>query len=125
VETPILVAIVTGIPGLIAAFMVFRSSGKATNVNDKAQELGWVKELRQDALDTRRELDSCQEQLQSMRRQLAAVTREAEHWISEYRFLHRTIWRDSITIDRLRETIGPPPPDTPPAGSNNGSRMIR
>jgi hypothetical protein len=123
VETPILVAMITGLPGLFAAFMVFRSSSRATNVNEKAQELGWVKELRQDAIDTRKEMEGLQDQVQTLRRQLATVSREAEFWITEYRTLHRTIWRDGVDIGRLRQFVGPLPPDPPLGGHTNGGRL--
>lgn len=93
----------------LGAFFAYRSSGAANDVSAKANELGWVKELRQDAIDTRREMDACQIQVTQLRRQLAVVTREAEHWVAEFRFIHRTVWRDGVTIERLREILGPPP----------------
>ncbi len=120
-DIAIVVAIITGIPGLIAAVMVYRQAGKANDANAKAQELGWVKELRQDALDTRKEMEALQDQVMNLRRQLATVTREAEHWISEYQFLHRTIWRETTSVERLRELVGPPPQD-PPLANPNGHR---
>lgn len=95
----------------LSALFTYRASGAATDVSRKAEELGWVKELRQDAIDTRREMDACQIQVTQLRRQLAVVTREAEHWISEFQFVHRTIWRPGMTLDRVRELMGPPPFD--------------
>jgi hypothetical protein len=104
--------------------MVFKRSGKANQLNERAGELGWVKELRQDALDTRREMEGLQDQVMNLRRQLATVTREAEHWITEYQFLHRTIWRESTSVERLRELVGPPPQDAPPPpNGSNGQRF--
>ena len=95
----------------IGALFAYKSSGKANDVSEKANELGWVKELRQDAIDTRREMDACQVQVTQLRRQLAVVTREAEHWVSEFQFIHRTVWRPGVTVERLREMLGPPPPE--------------
>lgn len=95
----------------LAALFTYRNSSQANSVSEKAQELTWVKELRQDAIDTRHELDGCQEQVTNLRRQLGVVTREAEHWINEYAFLHRTVWRPGVTVERLRELLGPPPPE--------------
>lgn len=95
----------------LAAVLTFRTSGQANNVNERANELSWVKELRQDAVDTRRDMESCREEVHNLRRQLGVVTREAEHWITEYAFLHRTVWRPGVTVERLRELLGPPPPE--------------
>ena len=120
-DPAIVVAIVTGVPGLIAAWMVYRQSGKANDTKGKEVELGWVKEVRQDAVDARREMERLQEQVTDLSRRLAVVTREADHWIAECRFQNRTIHRDGITVDRLREMF-PPMPDPPAA---NGSRLIR
>lgn len=125
-EAAIIIAIVTGIPGLIAAILVFRQSGRANNTQDKQGELAWVKELRADAIDTRKEMEAAQEQVRTLRRQLDVVTREADHWIHEYQFFHRTVWRDGISVERLRELLGPPPPEPPaPTPGANGSRLIR
>lgn len=104
-----------------SAIFTFRNGSKATDVNARAGELGWVKELRQDALDTRKEMENCQQQVRDLSRQLTVVTREAEHWIAEYQFVHRTLWRNGISIERLRELLGPPPPEPT---SSNGSRVV-
>lgn len=122
-ETAVLVALIAGLPGIVAALLVYRSSGKATDVNEKAQELGWVKELRQDALDTRKEMEALQDQVMTLRRQLATVTREAEHWIAEYQFVHRTVWREGANIERLRELLGPPPAGGAMVDSPNGRSL--
>lgn len=115
---------VTGLPGLIGAWWVYRQSGRANDTQDKAQDLAWTKELRQDALDTRREMEALSAQVNTLRRQLDIVTREADHWIAEYQFMHRTVWRDGISVERLRELLGPPPAEEPPPPSN-GSRLVR
>lgn len=99
----------------LGALFAYKSSGAANNVSEKAGELSWVKELRQDAIDTRRELDGCQVQVTQLRRQIAVVTREAEHWVNEYQFIHRTVWRPGVTVERLREMLGPPPDESGPA----------
>lgn len=116
-EAAIITAVIAGIPGLVAAILVFRSSGRATEVNARAAELTWIKELRQDALDTRKEMEILQRQVQDLRRQLTTATSMAEHWIGQYQTLHKTIWVNGINVDRLREYVGPPPLDPPP-GSN-------
>lgn len=109
---------------LITGFFTFRSSSRATDVNSRAAELGWVKELRQDATDARRELGDAREEVDQLRgrvrelsRQVDAVTREADHWITEHQAMRRHAWRPGMTIDRLRELIGP---IDPPAAAANG-----
>jgi len=117
VDKAIVVALIAGVPGLVAAFLVYRSSSRATDVNQQAANLGWVKELRQDAIDAREEVDQLRHQVRELRRQLEAVTREADHWIAEHQSMRRHAWRPGMTIDRLRELIGPV---DPPAAAANG-----
>ena len=106
-DKTIVVALIAGVPGLIAAFLVFRSSSRANDVNQQAANLGWVKELRQDAVDAREEVDQLRNQVRELRRQLEAVTREADHWIAEHQSMRRHAWRPGMTIERLRDLIGP------------------
>src|SRR4051812_33957103 len=106
-DPTVIVASISAVAAVWCGFMVFRSSGKSTTVNERAAELAWVKEIRQDAADARKDIDALQDQVRQLTRQLAVVTREAEHWIAEYQFLHRTIWRDGISLGRLREIVGP------------------
>lgn len=124
-EPTVLVAIISAAAAVFCGWMVFRSSGKATDINERAAELAWVKEIRADAAEARRDIDALQDQVRTLTRQLAVVTREAEHWIAEYQFLHRTIWRDGIQIDRLREIVGPLRADPMPEAPANEKRLHR
>jgi peptidoglycan hydrolase CwlO-like protein len=110
VDTPVLVAIISSLSAVFCGFMVWRSSGRATNVNEQAAQLSWVKEIRQDATDARKEVEALQEQVRTLRRQLDSAIREADHWISQYQAVHRTAWRPGVTIDHLRDMLGPSAP---------------
>lgn len=116
-DAPVVVALIAGVPGLIAAFLVFRSSSRANNVNETAANLAWVKELRQDASDAREEVEQLRGQVRELKRQLDLVTREADHWINEHQSMRRHVWRPGMSIDRLRELIGPV---DPPGATANG-----
>jgi chromosome condensin MukBEF ATPase and DNA-binding subunit MukB len=117
VDRTIVVALIAGVPGLLAAFLVYRSSSSATDVNARAAELGWVKELRQDTIDAREEVVQLRTEVRELRRQLDVVTREADHWIAEHQSMRRHAQRPGMTIERLRELIGPM---DPPAAAANG-----
>ncbi len=106
-DKTVVVALIAGVPGLVAAYLVFRSSSRATDVNARAAELGWVKELRQDTVDAREEVDQLRNQVRDLRRQLEAMSREADYWINEHQTMRRHTWRPGMTIERLRELIGP------------------
>jgi peptidoglycan hydrolase CwlO-like protein len=125
VDPTVLVAIISAAAAIWCGFMVFKSSGQATNVNERAAELAWVKEIRQDAADARKDIDALQDQVRQLTRQLSVVTREAEHWIAEYQFLHRTIWREGISLIRLREIVGPVVIGEAAGPPTEGSRMHR
>lgn len=121
-DTSVVVAVIAAASSMFCGVLVWRSSRKATavqadatDINARAAELAWVKEIRQDAKDAREDVEALQEQVRSLSRQLAVVTREAEHWIAQYQFVHRTAWRPGITLEQLRQILGP---DAPQATSN-------
>jgi hypothetical protein len=107
VDTPTLVALIALGGTLVTVFFTFRSSTRATDVNQQAANIGLVKELRQDAAEAREEVDQLRNQVRELRRQLEAVTREADYWINEHQAMRRHTWRPGMTIERLRELIGP------------------
>lgn len=116
-DKTIVVALIAGVPGLVAAYLVYRSSSRANDVNQQAANLGWVKELRQDAVDAHEEIDQLRNQVRSLQRQVEAMTREADYWIAEHQSMRRQAWRPGMTIERLRDLIGPA---DPPAATSNG-----
>jgi peptidoglycan hydrolase CwlO-like protein len=111
------VALIAGVPGFVAALLVYRSSRRANAVAEKQTDLAWARELRQDAHDAREEVEQLRGQVRELRRQLDVVTREADHWIAEHQAMRRHTWRPGMTIDRLRELIGP---IDPPNATANG-----
>jgi hypothetical protein len=110
VDTPTIVALIALGGTVVTAFFTFRSSSRATDVNSRAAELGWVKELRQDAADARSEVAQLRTEVRQLRRQLELAQREADHWLTEHQAVRRHAHRPGMTIDRLRELIGPEPP---------------
>lgn len=116
-DTPILVALIALGASAITAFFTWRASGRATEVNERSAELAWVKEIRQDALDARKEVEALQAQLRTVSRQMEAMQKEAEYWIAQYQLAHRTAWRPGMTMERLRDFLGPEAPRTPVTGN--------
>lgn len=114
-DTPTAVALIALGGTLITGYFTFRASSRANDVNQQAANLGWVKELRQDAIDARKEIVQLQDEVRRLHRQLDIVTREADHWITEHQTIRRQAWRPGMTIDRLRDLIGP---IEPPATAN-------
>lgn len=116
-DTPIAVALLAVVASAITAFFTWRSSKRATDVNDRSTDLAWAKEIRQDAIDARKEVDALQSQLRTVSRQMEAMQKEAEYWITQYQLVHRTAWRPGMTLDRLRDFLGPEAPRTPATGN--------
>lgn len=116
-DTPIAVALIALAASGITAFFTWRASGRATDVNERTADLAWVKEIRQDAIDARKEVEALQAQLRTVSRQMDAMQKEAEYWIAQYQLVHRTAWRPGMTLDRLRDFLGPDAPRTPVAGN--------
>jgi uncharacterized protein YlxW (UPF0749 family) len=110
VDTPIVVALIAATGAVIAAFFAWRASTQAT-------QLGWAKELREDAAGARTEVAKLREEVRDLRRQLELAQREADHWLTEHQTARRHAHRPGMTIERLRELLGPV---DPPAAAANG-----
>lgn len=113
-DTPIVVALISLGVAVISGFWTWRTSGRA---NDRQADLGWAKEIRQDAIDARKEVEALQTKVQTLSRQVDAMQRETEYWIGQYQLVHRTAHRPGMTLDRLRDFLGPDAPRTPVAGN--------
>jgi hypothetical protein len=109
-DVSVVVAGIGGAAGLWGAYIAARASRRATDVSEQAANLEWVKELRRDAVDARREVGELRAEVRELRRQLAVVTSEADHWIAEHQSFRRQAWRPGMTIERLRTLLGPEPP---------------
>lgn len=120
-DVAIIVALVTGIPGLIAAVMVYKQSGNANDVNARAGELQWVRTMKEDAVETREELDRCQDKVRELSRQLTVAQQQADHWAAKYEFARATARRVGLTADQIQALFG----ETPPGSNHNGSRLVR
>lgn len=96
----------------VACYLTYRASTRATAVqqqNALAQQqnadVGRTKQLRED-------LHAAEEEVKKLRREVAVLTREAEGAIADLVNVRRTIWRPGMTIDRLKEFVGPDAPPT-------------
>lgn len=105
---------------VVSAVLMYRASTRATaaqeraseqtnDVSERANDLQWVKELRDERQHLASEVEQLRATVATLRRELGVVTREAEHLIQEIQLFRRTAWRDGMTIERYREFIGPPP----------------
>lgn len=117
-DKAIVVALLALAASGITAFFAWKSSTRATDVNARAADLEWVKAIKTDASDARKEVEQLQVQLRQVSRQMEAVQREAEYWIAQYQVVHRTAWREGMTLARLRQFLGPDAPPTPAASAN-------
>lgn len=113
VDTPTVVAALALAGTAITGYFTWRSSTKATDVSDRAEDRAWVKEIKQDAVDARKEVEELRRQVRTLSSQIDAMAKEADYWINQYQLVHRTAWRPGMSLDRLRELIGPEPPATP------------
>lgn len=113
-------AILGPIVAFIGAYMVFKRSGKANEVNERAGELQWVKTLKDDAIETRLELDRCQEKVRELSRQLTAAQQQADNWYARFEFARRTAPQIGLTPTQILTLFGEEHPPPPP----NGTRLI-
>lgn len=112
-DTGVVVAAISASSAVICGALVWRSSGRATAVDRQAADLEWVKEIKQDAVAARKEVDALTKQVRTLSAQMDAMAKETDYWIAQYQLVHRTVWRPGMTLDRVRQFIGPEPPPTP------------
>jgi hypothetical protein len=120
VDTAVVVGLIALGASAITAFFTWRASKRAAEISDRTEDRAWVKDIKQDALDARKELGDARHELEALRKQVRtlsnqmdAMARETDYWISQYQLVHRTAWRDGMTLARLRQFIGPDAPPTP------------
>lgn len=119
-DTPTVVAALALGGTVVTGYFTWRASSRATDVSDRTEDRAWVKDIKQDALDARRdlaaagkEIEALRQQVRTLSTQMDAMAKETDYWISQYQMVHRTAWRGGMTLDRLRQFIGPEPPPTP------------
>lgn len=84
----------------LGSLLTFRSAGRATAVQAQNSDAARIKQLRDD-------LTAADEEVVKLRRQVNVLTKEAEATAADLVYLRRTIWRPGMTIERLREFVGP------------------
>ena len=108
-DTALWVAIPSSIAAVIAAYFAYRGSTKASAVSERAHELQWVKEVREDAAAARRDLTAARAEAEQCRTQLATVRREATELADELHRMIRAIHDPYMSLDRLRVMVPFPP----------------
>lgn len=119
-DASIVVALIAFTGTAIVAFFTWRASKRATAVSDRTEDRAWVQDIKKDALDARKdlaaagkEIEALRQQVRTLSHQMDAMARETDYWISQYQLVHRTAWRAGMTLDRLKQLIGPDAPPTP------------
>lgn len=119
-DTAVAVALIALAASTVTGFFTWRASKRATDISDRTEDRAWVKEIKQDAVDARKEvvdarkeIDALRQQVRTLSGQMDAMARETDYWISQYQLVHRTAWREGMTLARLRQLIGPDAPPTP------------
>lgn len=107
--TLVVVAIIAASASITAAWFAYRGSTRATVVNERANELQWVKELRAEAADARRESSAARAEAAECHRQLTTVRREATALADELHRIVRAIHDPYMSVDRLRAMVPFPP----------------
>lgn len=107
-------ALLTLLGVLGASYLTYRASLRANRTQQlqaataqQTADTARTKQLRDD-------LTAAEEEVTKLRRQVSVLTKEAEQAVADLVYLRRTIWRSGMTIERLREFVGP---ESPPAAN--------
>jgi small-conductance mechanosensitive channel len=114
---PTLKDIFTILGTLLACYLTFRASTRATRVSQQQANIAQQAADEARAKRMRDDLEAAEGEVVKLRRQVAVLTKEAENTAADLIYLRRTIWRSGMTIERLREFVGPESP--PQNGRSN------
>lgn len=95
---------------LVACFLTYRAAIRATRVNQQQASIAQQAADEARAKRMRDDLTAAEEEITKLRRQVGVLTKEAESTAADLIYLRRTIWRSGMTIERLREFVGPESP---------------
>lgn len=101
--------LLTLIGTLVACYLTYRAATRAAAAQQQTVDLARTKQLRED-------LTAAEQEVTKLRRQVSVLTKEAEGAVADLVYLRRTIWRPGMTVERLRELVGPEP--TSPNGTH-------
>ena len=108
-DTAFWVAVASGLTAIVAAYFAYRGSTRAAEVNEQANQLQWVKELREDAAAARKEASAAREDATECHRQMTIVRRDATALADELHRIVRAIHDPYMSLDRLRVMVPFPP----------------
>lgn len=103
--------LITLLGTVIVCYYTYRASVRATRVQQLSVDEARTKRIRED-------LEAAEAEIVKLRRQVAVCSREVESATADLALLHGAIWRPGMTIERLRELVGPE--EAPP---NPASRL--
>jgi hypothetical protein len=111
-DAAVVVALISGVVAIASATVGWRASNRATSaqqqIGERAADAARTRQLRED-------LEAADVQVRTLRRQVEVLTREAEAMAADLAYLRRSIWRPGMTVERLRQLVGPEAP-----ASDNG-----
>lgn len=96
-----------------STIMVSGNARRATTVQAENVDLSRIRDLRAELAETKIELDACRQQATELNRKLQIANREAGEAWTEVAVLRRMAYRPGMTIERLREYLGPLIDDEP------------
>lgn len=106
-DAAIVVALISGVVAMASASVGWRASVRATSaqqqVGERSADAARTKQLRED-------LTTAEMEVRMLRRQVEVMTREVESTAADLIYLRRTIWRPGMTLERLRQYVGPEVP---------------
>lgn len=77
-----------------------RATSAQQQIGERAADAARTRQLRED-------LGAAEMEVRSLRRQVEVLTREVESTAADLIYLRRTIWRPGMTLERLRQYVGP------------------
>lgn len=115
---PTLKDVLTILGTVLACYLTYRASLRATRVQQQVASATQQTADENRAKRMRDDLTAAEEEISKLRRQVVVLTREAEGCAADLVYLRRTIWRSGMTIERLREFVGP---ESPPASNGRAA----
>lgn len=109
-DTAVIIAGISALVALSSAWLTYRASKRATDVNHQANAIKWAEEFREDAVAARKEMAEARKDAERIRRQHMMLRQDFETMVIWAHYTVSLIQSPHITIDDLRTRIKRTPP---------------
>lgn len=110
-ETRDVLYLVATLATVVFGILTYRNGRRGTDISEQTYELNRLNAVEKRASDLEDKLTRANDTIDALQRKLRVTTELADQATAEWQALHKLIWRPGMTLDRLKDYVGPPTPE--------------